>query len=112
MRIFNGKLKDEGDIAFHFGLGMRSLLDRLDGMKILFASLEDDNSFFMLAQEKNAKGFEGLFAVIPNKSEPEPTDFVLIPAHIQGTLMLLHSPYPPPGLSEFFAEWLPTLLAA
>lgn len=117
MKIFNGKLKDEGDIAFHFGFegcaGFGDMMARLDGKKILFASLEeDDNAFFLLAQDKNESWFNGLYAVVPNKREPETDDFKLVRANMRDSLKLYHSGFAPTGFREFLREWLGEMLIA
>ena len=113
MNTFHGRLKDEGDIAFHFGFegcsGFVDMMNRLDGKRILFASLEEDNSFFMLLQNKDATGPDGLFAVIPMEDNPTPDDFKLMSAGVGGTVVLAGSPDPPVGFREFVAQWLPTL---
>jgi hypothetical protein len=86
-RVFFGRLKDESDILFHFGFegcsGAAHFFEMMDGLEILFATLEEDGSFFLLVREEDAVTSDsGLYAMAPRTIDPTVEDFKFIPTAI------------------------------
>lgn len=88
---FFGKMKDEGDIAFHFGFegcsGYRDFYSRMEPYEILYANgdnLAGLEVFYMVLREHDAKTHDsGLFEVVSISFGTSPDDFKIQPITVE-----------------------------